>query len=62
MRDTTKQAIDKIYRVFGTYEIGDLEKISCFDCGPSQAELLGVTKDLRDIPQATVDTTVPEEA
>lgn len=54
MRDATKQAIEKLYLVFKTYEIGNPEKISCFDFGPSPEELLGVSKDLRDIPDSTL--------
>lgn len=54
MRDSTKQAIEKLYLVFKTYRIGDPEKISCFDFGPSSEQLLDVSKDLRDIPDSTL--------
>jgi hypothetical protein len=52
--DATKQAIERLYLTFNTYEIGNPETISCFDFGPSIEELSGLSKDLRNIPDSTL--------
>ena len=49
MSDALKHAIEKLYVAFDLYEIDNLKETSCFDYGPTQEELSGISKSLRDI-------------
>lgn len=55
MSDALKQAIENLYLAFRTYEIGDPKEVSCFEYGPTPEEISGVSRDLRNIPDSTLN-------
>lgn len=55
MNDPIKLAIERLYQVFKIYKIEDLAKVSCFDFGPTEEELAGLSKGLRNIPINVLD-------
>jgi len=50
-----KTNVEELYRVFRSYQINsDLKDVGVFDFGPSESELEGISKSLRDIPDSVL--------
>lgn len=49
------EIIGRIYSEFSKYKISDLENVTFYDYGPSQMELEGISKPVREIPERAID-------
>jgi hypothetical protein len=54
MGNGLESLLDELYKTFSNYRIGDLARVSCFDLGPTAAELAGIQVELRHIPEETL--------
>lgn len=54
MQNSINNSIDDLYQAFSTYKIKELQKVGCFDFGPSLDEIEGLSNELRCIPDRTI--------
>jgi len=54
LKNSLSEAIEDLYQTYKTYKVEDPKKVGCFDMGPTQDEVEGLSNELRNIPDRTL--------